>query len=86
MKQCIPGKPDFILSLPVSDDATRVGGFIDPAKPHCVNQIKIGDFGNLEILLMACDDGDIIAFYVHDIMNCVTLALKTEGNHPDIVP
>lgn len=41
--------------------------------------MKIGDLGNLEILLMACDDGDVIAFYTHLINYEVCLALK-EGH------
>lgn len=27
----------------------------------------IGDLGNLEIVLVACDDGDVLAFYVKGI-------------------
>jgi hypothetical protein len=42
-----------------------VGGFIDESFPHSVNHIKIGNLGDFEILLIACDDGDVIAYYTH---------------------
>lgn len=33
--------------------------------PHCVNHLTIGNLGNYEILLMSCDDGDVLAYYTH---------------------
>ena len=42
-----------------------MGGFIDQTFPHSVNHIKLGNLGDFEILLMACDDGDVIAYYTH---------------------
>jgi hypothetical protein len=71
LKQLLPDPPDLILDLPVSQDAKRIGGFIDLSIPHCVNNMLVGDLGSHEILLVACDDGDVIAFYVHTIMSCI---------------
>lgn len=31
----------------------------------------VGNLGNLEILLLACDDGDIIAYYTHNIQAAI---------------
>lgn len=67
LKQKLPPVPDIILQLPKTQESLRVGGYIDPLHPHCVNSMKVGNFGNLEIILMACDDGDIMAFYTHQI-------------------
>jgi hypothetical protein len=67
LKQTLSGKPDLILDLPRSPEAVRVGGFIEPARPHCVNHLITGNLGTYEIILLACDDGDVIAYYVHTI-------------------
>lgn len=61
--QLIPSLPDAILDLPVSEKATR--GYLDPEYPHAVNHMKVGNMGNREVLFMACDDGDVLAFYTH---------------------
>lgn len=67
LKQILPGKPDLILDLPVSDRSIIVGGYIDVTRPHCVNHMIIGNLGTHEILLMSCDDGDVLAYYTHVI-------------------
>lgn len=55
-----------------------------PSLPHGINNIKVGDLGNLEILLVACDDGDVIAFYTHLIDYEVQLAMKQRHTTPPI--
>jgi hypothetical protein len=45
---------------------------------HNVNHIIVGNLGVLEIVLMACDDGDVIAYYTHTIQ----AAIKSPGNQP----
>jgi hypothetical protein len=82
LKQILPGIPDLILEVPMSHDARQIGGFIDPSRPHCINNMLVGDLGSQEILLLACDDGDIIAFYVHRITTC----MKSEANPSTIKP
>ena len=73
----LPGKPDLILDLPVSDAAIRVGGYINDARPHCVNHMIIGTLGTHEVLLMACDDGDVLAYYVSSF--ATRLAMDSKG-------
>ncbi|KAL8784125.1 MAG: hypothetical protein Q9195_009169 [Heterodermia aff. obscurata] len=34
---------------------------IDPTNPHAINHIIVGDIGDQETLLAACDDGDVVA-------------------------
>ena len=55
--QTISSKPELVLKLPVSRPGLR--GCIDPTRPHAVNHLIIGDMGIEEILVAACDDGDV---------------------------
>ncbi|KAL2064894.1 hypothetical protein VTL71DRAFT_4034 [Oculimacula yallundae] len=63
LHQTLPILPDLVLDLPSSSEAFSVGGSISQAHPHDVNNIKVGKLGDFEILLIACDDGDLLAFY-----------------------
>ncbi|KAI2602018.1 hypothetical protein GGR54DRAFT_626074 [Hypoxylon sp. NC1633] len=65
----IPTRPDLILQPKPSAAALTVGGYTDEAFPHQVNHLIVGDFGDEEILLLAYDDGDVIAYYVRQIEN-----------------
>ena len=58
--QLIPGVPSLILDLPES----RPGlvGYIDPTSPRNANFIVVRDLGEEEVLLLACDNGDILGF------------------------
>lgn len=58
-------KPELILKLPVSRPGLR--GHIDPRHPHGVNHLVLDRLGHEEIVLVACDDGDVMAYYVSDI-------------------
>ena len=40
---------------------------IDPTDAHGINHIIIGDIGNQETLLAACDDGDVVAISTRSI-------------------
>lgn len=65
LKQTLPPTPDLIVDLPVSEEGFEIGGVIDPSHPHSINHMIVGNLGDLEIILVACDDGDILAFYTH---------------------
>lgn len=67
--QLLSSKPELILALP----KTRAGrtGYIDPSRPHAVNQLVVSDLGFEEILVAACDDGDIIAYTTRSIFNAI---------------
>ncbi|TGJ86642.1 hypothetical protein E0Z10_g2129 [Xylaria hypoxylon] len=54
----LPARPDLMFRPPMSQEAGKVGGYIDHNMPHQMNHLIIGDLGNEEILLLACDDGD----------------------------
>ena len=53
----------LVLCLPQTEKAKAVGGYNDPGKPHCVNNMIVGNLGSKEVLLLCCDDGDVMAFY-----------------------
>lgn len=58
--QTIDHRPALKFRLPVSGPKLR--GDIDPAHPHAINQILVGDLGNEELLVCVCDDGDVVAY------------------------
>jgi hypothetical protein len=70
INQTIPSLPDAILDLPVSKRAT--GGYLDPDFPHAINHMIIGNLGCFEVLFMGCDDGDVLAYYVHVLAHHTT--------------
>lgn len=46
--------------------------------------MKIGDFGNLEILMTVLDDGDVVGYYTHTIDHEVQIAMKEGHKKPPI--
>ena len=46
-------------------------GYIDRNQPHAINSILIGKLGNQEILVCACDDGDVVAYYTSTIQRAI---------------
>lgn len=65
----MPKSPEFIIDLCESGSGRR--GYLDPSCPHAVNHLMIGDLGNQEILLAACDDGDVISYTVHSLLGTI---------------
>ncbi|KAM0260415.1 hypothetical protein ACHAQJ_002817 [Trichoderma viride] len=81
-KQTIPRHPDFQIYPQPSKEAVAIGGYIDPATPHIINNITAGYLGEEEILVACYDDGDVVAYYVKEIANSVSSkrdAPKTVG-------
>ena len=86
LKQTLPAKPDLILDIPRTNKARFIGGYIDLMKPHCVNNIIIGNLGSLEVLLLACDDGDVLAYYTHAIHHAFVSASGCGPDLPKLQP
>ena len=63
--QTIPCKPVGIIKLPQS----RPGlvGYVYPTVPQGVNHMVVRDLGDEEILLIACDSGDVIGFTTRSV-------------------
>jgi vacuolar-type H+-ATPase subunit C/Vma6 len=87
LKQTLPAKPDLKIVLPRSRKGINVGGYIDNNNPHSVNHMILGNLGNYEVLLMACDDGDVIAYYIHLLENEVNqIRAVQSGLYSNIAP
>ena len=61
---CI-GKPLLKLKAPTSGPGLT--GYNDPRHPHGINHLIAGLLGTKEIILFACDDGDVLAYYTDQI-------------------
>ena len=61
--------PCLIVQLPVS--SPNLNGQILPDRPHSINHLLIGELGDVEIILCACDDGDVIAYHSRDVDRCI---------------
>lgn len=63
--QNINTEPQLIINLPRSRPGLR--GYLDPSRPHAINHLIIGDIGEEEVVVVACDDGDVISYTVRSI-------------------
>lgn len=50
---------------------------MDASRPHAVNHLIVGDIGDEEIVVVACDDGDVISYYVRSICLAIDEGAKT---------
>ncbi|EPE08276.1 hypothetical protein F503_01059 [Ophiostoma piceae UAMH 11346] len=73
----------LILRPQPTEAAKKIGGYQSTTAPHQVNHMIVGDLGDTEILLMAFDDGDVIAYYTEHIVKY--LSSKWRG-HPTRSP
>ncbi|KAL2165514.1 hypothetical protein VTH06DRAFT_814 [Thermothelomyces fergusii] len=69
----LPG-PSLILHPRQSKLGQQCGGALDRRFPHQINHIIVGNLGDLEIVLMAYDDGDVVAYYTHAIVRSVKVS------------
>jgi hypothetical protein len=67
--QTLPSQPSLIIEPPLTGLATS--GYLDPGCPHSINHLVVDFLGDLEIVLVACDDGDAHAYYMHDIQHAI---------------
>lgn len=61
----------LILHPRPSKLAEQVGGVIDKRFPHQINHIIVGNLGDIEIVLLAYDDGDVAAYYTHAVARSI---------------
>jgi hypothetical protein len=71
-----PTFPDQSLSdePPVLHPPTTspgLNGYIDDRSPHSINRLHVAFLGREEIVLVACDDGDVIGYRVQEIQRAV---------------
>ncbi|KAI0022288.1 hypothetical protein F4780DRAFT_213811 [Xylariomycetidae sp. FL0641] len=82
----LPAKPDLVLSPEPSKAARMVGGTIEYNCPHAANHLIVGHFGDKEILLIAYDDGDAIAYYTQHIEHALSYQESDAGVTAPTVP
>ncbi|KAK4129326.1 hypothetical protein N657DRAFT_639929 [Parathielavia appendiculata] len=68
--QILPS-PSLILHPRPSKLGQERGGVLDRRFPHQVNHLIVGNLGDSEIVLLAYDDGDVIAYYTKAIVRCI---------------
>lgn len=68
--QHFTSQPALILDLPECLSGTRRGE-VDPSHPHAVNRLHVGNLGSEEILLVSCDDGDVIGYHISAIQRFI---------------
>ena len=66
--------PALIIQYP--GNASNRKGYLNPSRPHDANHIIIGDIGDEEVLVVACDDGDIISYTVQSIYSAIDIGAK----------
>ncbi|KAI9686804.1 MAG: hypothetical protein M1820_010566 [Bogoriella megaspora] len=65
------GEARFKISLPVSSE--NLPGYNNPDIPHGINHLLVDFLGDEEILAVACDDGDVMAYYLKDIQHAIDI-------------
>jgi hypothetical protein len=75
--QRLPDKPSLILSPPRTSLATA--GYIDRESPHSINHLFLDFLGCMEVVLVACDDGDVICYYTRDIQAAIERRKGEDG-------
>lgn len=69
--QRLARKPDLVLKTPLRTIPYDVPMGIDYMDPHSITRLHIEFLGNLEIVLVTCDDGDVIGYNVPHIYNSI---------------
>jgi len=67
--QHISSEPSLILRPPSS--ALGLTGTIDPTQPHGINHLIVDKLGTEEIVVVACDDGDVIGYHTQAIYKAI---------------
>lgn len=70
----MPKKPALIIAIPESRPGLT--GYIAPEFPHAINHLIVGDIGNEEVLVVCCDDGDVVGYTVGSIERLLETSLE----------
>ena len=70
VRNILPTRPDYVLkSTPIGPN---LAGHIAPGKGHWINNMVIGDLGEDEVLAMAFDNGNVVAYSVKTVSDHIT--------------
>ena len=78
------GKP--LLKIKVPTSRPGLTGYNDPGHPHGINHLIAGLLGTKEIILFACDDGDVMAYYTYKIACEIEFKIVARENNSDPKP
>ncbi|KAL6719689.1 hypothetical protein ACLMJK_001610 [Lecanora helva] len=67
--QTLKTAPELIIDLPKS--RSDLQGYLDPSQGHSIDHLIVSDLGNEEIILVACDDGDVISYKMCSIVSAL---------------
>ena len=68
------GLPKMTIRPPLS--SPDLPGHHSVDYPHAINQLLVDRLGDLEIVVIACDDGDVIAYLVKDIQHAIDCGVR----------
>ncbi|KAK4181038.1 CRT10-domain-containing protein [Triangularia setosa] len=74
--------PCLILHPGTTKLAALYPAELDRRFPHQINNMIVGNLGNLEIVLFAFDDGDVGAYYTHTLVHWIKTYPKHDGAGP----
>ena len=76
----LDGRPSLVLSPPRSVYADRIGGHLDEVHNDHANHLITGFLGDVELVVIACDNGDVTAYHTREIAHYLAHAgLGTES-------
>jgi hypothetical protein len=70
---------DPVLKIRLPKSGQNIRGYIDELHPHSINHLLIAFLGIEEILLVTCDDGDVIGFRVDEIQRAIERRLEPDS-------
>ncbi|KAG9195448.1 hypothetical protein G6011_00569 [Alternaria panax] len=68
--QNLPSEAELVLHPPKTG---FIGHGIDPSNPHSITRVLVDYLGNEEVLLLTCDDGDVVGYRtqeIHRVLDC----------------
>jgi hypothetical protein len=79
-----PGFPDqtfgfescLILHPPIS--SPYLSPYMDEDDPHSITRVLVAYLGNDEVLLVTCDDGDVVGYRVSEIQRVISTPLQND--------
>ena len=74
-EQIITTKPVLLIDLPKS--RAGIKGYLDPSRAHAINHLIVGDVGDEEVVVVACDDGDVISYTIRSISLAIEEGAET---------
>ncbi|KAF2826473.1 hypothetical protein CC86DRAFT_382501 [Ophiobolus disseminans] len=82
--QAISGDPILVLHPPTSrrPQPGSLHNGNDPDDPHSINRLHVDYLGDDEILLMTCDDGDVVAYRMEEIQTALGRLADNSSQEP----